>query len=116
MEKEKNFWMIFGKTLGCHQKHERSFIIKGKQFFLCARCSGIFLAEIVLAPILYLLSLHFGFYTILFVIPLVIDGSLQYYKILKSTNLRRFITGLLGGYAVGITIIHILVKLFSLIF
>lgn len=111
MKKDNNFWFNFGKACGCHQIKERSFHFHNKQFFLCSRCTGIFISEIVLVPILYILSLHFGFYTILFSAPLIIDGLLQYFNKLESTNIRRFITGLLGGYGFGIFIIHLIVQI-----
>ncbi len=109
------FSMHFGKACGCHQKPERSLFIKGYQFFLCYRCTGIFFSEIVLAPIFYVLNLHFGFFTLLFAIPMIIDGSLQYFKITPSTNKRRLITGLLSGYGIGVTIIHAVVLLINYI-
>ncbi len=114
-QKLYEFSMHFGKACGCHQKPERSLFIKGHQFFLCFRCTGIFFSEIILAPILYVFGLHFGFYTLLFALPMIIDGSLQYFKIIPSTNKRRLITGLLAGYGIGVSIIHTIVLLINYI-
>lgn len=111
-KEKKGFWMTFGKALGCHQRPERSFSCCQKQFFLCARCTGIFVGELLIAPILYILTWHFNFYTIFLLIPLIIDGTLQYYKNIMSNNIRRLITGLLAGYGIGIFIIHLLVQIF----
>lgn len=81
----------------CHQKPERSFFWKGKQFPLCARCSGIhlgyfsiplFLFGIIEIPILW---------TIIMILPTYIDGLVQAYFDIESTNSRRFITGLASG-------------------
>ena len=113
---DNGFWNRLGKTCGCHQMKERSFHIKGKQMFVCSRCLGIIIGYIIVAPIMYFLKLHFGFYTILFMIPLVIDGSLQYFKVLTSNNIRRLITGLLGGYGFGIFIISLVVYVIKIIF
>lgn len=44
-------------------------------------------------------------------VPLVVDGGLQYLYILPSTNLRRVITGFLGGW--GLMTIYI--RLFLLV-
>lgn len=115
-QKTNSFLINFGKACGCHQKKERSFHFKGKQFFLCARCTGIFFGQMIIAPIFYFLGLHFGEYTILFAIPLFIDGTLQYYTKYESNNFKRLITGLLGGYGIAIIIIHIIVLIIKTIF
>jgi uncharacterized membrane protein len=109
------FSMHFGKACGCHQKPERSPFFKDHQFFLCFRCSGIFISEIILAPLFYLLNLHFGFYTLLFAIPLIIDGSIQHFFHIESTNTRRLITGCLGGYGIGIFVIHMIITIIKYI-
>ena len=108
--------MNFGKACGCHQKKERSFHFKGKQFFLCARCTGIFFSQIIISPIFYFLGLHMGFYSLLLIIPLIIDGTLQYYTKYISNNFKRLITGLLGGYAIATTMIHSIVLIVKTFF
>lgn len=81
----------------CHQKPERSFFWRGKQFPLCARCTGIhlgylsfplFTIQIFQIPLLI---------TILMILPTYIDGSIQAYFNIESNNYRRFITGLIAG-------------------
>lgn len=81
----------------CHQKPERSFFYKGKQFPVCARCTGIhlgyfafplFLFGIVRIPLLW---------TILLILPTYLDGAIQAFFNLESTNFRRFVTGLMAG-------------------
>ena len=39
--------MNLGDKIGCHQISERSFFIKGYQFPVCARCTGVFFGEII---------------------------------------------------------------------
>jgi len=79
---------------GCHQIAERSFFLGGYQFPICARCTGVLLG--------YILSI-FLFFHISFLICIglagimLLDWSIQFLKILKSTNVRRFITGICGG-------------------
>lgn len=109
------FWYTLGKSCGCHQMKERSFHIKGKQMFVCSRCFGIIIGYIMITPILYLLNLHFGLLTILLMIPLIIDGSLQYFRVIRSNNTRRFITGILAGYGFGIFIVTLIIKLIKII-
>jgi len=116
MENKNTFLMNFGKACGCHQMASRSFKIKGKQFFLCARCTGIFISQIFIVPIFYYFNLHFGFYTILLAIPLILDGTIQKLTNYKSNNIKRLITGLLGGYGIAVTIIHIIITIYKMIF
>lgn len=92
--------MSIGKISGCHQIPDRSFFIKGKQFPICARCTGVLVGNIMAC---------IGFF--LFVPPLefcvigcavmFVDWYIQYIKILKSTNTRRLITGIIGGYSLA---------------
>lgn len=104
-----------GTILGCHQRADRSFFIKGHQFPVCARCTGVFIGEcsaVILFRVLKLPTIFlFGFCAIMF-----FDWLLQFLNILESTNGRRFVTGTLCGYAVGTFYIHglILLKRFLL--
>lgn len=93
---------FFKKTLkfifNCHQIPERSFFIAGRQFPLCARCTGIF-TGILLFPIFLVLKINPPFlFNIFFLIPLILDGSVQLIFCLMSNNPRRFITGLLYSF------------------
>ena len=96
----------------CHQRPERSFFVRGRQFPLCARCTGIlcgYFVGIVTAvatrcanPPVYLILL----------LPMIADGGIQYKFGIESTNLRRFATGLLGG--VGIVYLFVNIHIFTL--
>lgn len=104
--------MRFGKLLGCHQKHERSFYVGKYQFFICARCTGLYLGNII-GIILIVLGLYFNLsLTIVLLIPFLFDGLLQALTSYKSNNFKRFISGLLFGIASVelIGIIFILLK------
>ena len=61
----------------CHCRPERSFFWRGRQFPLCARCTG------QLAGLLLL--------------PMIADGTVQLLTRYESTNLRRLVTGTLFG-------------------
>ena len=81
----------------CHQKPERSFFYKGKQFPLCARCTGINLGYLALPLFVFGVIKIPLLWTIIMIIPTYIDGTIQAYFNIESTNSRRFITGLLSG-------------------
>ena len=77
---------------------ERSFFFKGYQFPVCARCTGVIIGELV-ALILILCSVKINFIvSISLLIPMGIDWGLQYVKILESDNIRRLLTGTIGGF------------------
>ena len=38
----------------------------------------------------------------LFILPMILDGTAQYFMGYRSTNVRRFITGLLAGIGIEI--------------
>ena len=90
---------------GCHCRADRSFHFRGRKFPVCARCTGegtgFLLAAVTFwighpsVPLLFLL-----------LIPMILDGALQQRTSYESTNIRRFITGLLFGY--GATLLFIL--------
>lgn len=83
----------------CHRLPERSFYFKGKQFPICARCTGILLGYIlgIFYIILYKNSNILIEFSLL--IPIIIDGFGQLYGFWVSNNIRRFITGFLAGFS-----------------
>lgn len=81
----------------CHQKPERSFFWKGKQFPLCARCTGINLGYFTLPFFVFGLIKIPLLWTFVMIIPTYLDGMIQAYFNIESTNSRRFITGLMSG-------------------
>ena len=98
---KNSFWlysMRFGSFLGCHQLPERSFFLKNKQFPICARCTGVFIGQIT-ALVLFLLHIQIPLLLcIVFCLIMFCDWFIQRLKILHSTNSRRLITGIFGGY------------------
>ena len=99
------YLMRLGNRFGCHQIEERSFHIKGMQFPVCSRCTGILTGQIV-GVVLCLAQIVLPVYIdILFLLIMFLDWWIQYKKIKTSNNIRRFITGNLAGIAqVGITV------------
>lgn len=111
-----NVFLSVGHMLGCHQRPDRSFFFHGKQFPVCARCTGVFLGECVsllsfrwIRPSPPLLLFFCG--------TMFLDWLIQALAIRESTNLRRLVTGLLGGYGYSTFVLHGLVwirNLFSI--
>jgi uncharacterized membrane protein len=81
----------------CHQKPERSFFWKEKQFPLCSRCTGINLGYFILPFFIFNFIKISLLLTVLMIIPTYIDGAIQAYFNIESNNTRRFITGLMSG-------------------
>lgn len=84
---------------GCHQRPERSFFYKGKQFPICARCTGELAGLIIGFVGWWFLQLPSSVY-ILLLIPMSVDGFIQLLTPYESTNLKRLITGCLFGIGV----------------
>ena len=103
---------ICQKYWGCHQLPERSFFIKGYQFPVCSRCMGIWIGGIlavVLIAFRLIVPLPIG---AIIMLPMIVDGGLQYLFKIMSTNLRRILTGLLFGFGFVQIIVKILFKIF----
>lgn len=112
-----DFWaklMHIGAKVGCHQRTDRSFFYKEYQFPVCARCTGVIIgyiaSVITIAFVLPDLLLGLIFCAIMF-----LDWFIQFVKIKESTNIRRLITGVLGGYGIIICEFNILLILLMLI-
>lgn len=110
MNKEKRIklWaslMRMGDKIGCHQIEERSFHIKGWQFPICSRCTGVLAGQII-CVIIYLLSVRIPIYiSLVFLLIMFLDWFIQYKGVKESNNIRRFITGTLAGIGqISITI------------
>lgn len=85
-------------VFGCHCRSDRSFHFRGKQFPLCARCTGE-LMGMAISPFLYLSAGRTIALDLVLMLPMVIDGLIQLKTGYESTNIRRLITGMLFGYA-----------------
>lgn len=103
------YLMKQGEKLGCHQLTERSFFFKDYQFPVCARCTGVVVSSTLAAFFFFIRPISLILAVILSLV-MFMDWFLQYIKVAKSNNARRFITGLLGGY--GWTTLHLSLYLF----
>lgn len=91
--------MELGAKTGCHQMPERSFCVHGYQFPVCARCCGVFIGYL-LAPLTYV---KLGFsrlknFAFVGLILMFLDWFLQAVHINESNNIRRLLTGIVGGF------------------
>lgn len=106
------------KFIPCHRMKSRSYVIRGKQFPICARCTSILLGYLATPFLLCLdyqptsLTLFCGIY---FNIPMIVDGYTQLRGWRKSTNTLRTITGLGSGIGQSFIIIWLVETLFNLI-
>ena len=83
--------------VSCHRMPERSFFWKGKQFPVCARCTGIYFGYITYPIFAFDLVYLHSIYAILLILPTFTDGLLQAKLGLTSTNWRRVTTGFMAG-------------------
>lgn len=84
--------------VSCHQLTDRSLHLNGRQFHICARCTGI-VTGLLFSPILVFMEHKISFY--LFFVGAVIvsiDGITQLMKLRKSNNVLRLISGFLFGF------------------
>ncbi|MDR2971001.1 MAG: DUF2085 domain-containing protein [Bacteroidales bacterium] len=85
------------KFVSCHRMPERSFFYKGKQFPLCARCTGIYIGYIAIFIFAITLTYLPLLWSLLLLFPAVIDGLTQAFYHRESNNILRLITGILFG-------------------
>jgi len=107
--------MKIGRGIGCHQKSCRSFFYKNYQFPLCSRCTGIVIGELIIAPIVLIIGYNNLFINIMLLLIMAIDGGLQYFNLLESNNIRRFITGLGAGYALTSLMVWLIIQIINII-
>ena len=102
------------KYWGCDQLPERNIFFKRYQLPICARCLGIILGYI-LCIFLLIFNCKLNIYLLfLLILTTLIDWSLQFFNILSSNNIRRLVTGILGGIGLMGIYVYIVIKLFDL--
>ena len=91
----------------CHQKPERSFFWKGKQFPVCARCTGIYLGYLSFPLFNFELIELSSWICVLLFAPTIIDGLTQAFCKRESNNVLRLITGLIAGVGLMALVVNI---------
>jgi len=95
-----------GNHSGCHQMAERSFFFRGKQFPVCARCTGVTVGQAAALIAGFFIRVRASLAAV-FIMVIGIDWSIQELGIKESTNRRRFITGVIGGFGLFTLYINI---------
>ena len=90
---------LCGKRMGCHQRPDRSFSFRGRQFPLCARCTGVMASYLLSIPV-YILCGGSWQLSVAAMAVMLADWTIQFLGLRESTNPRRFLTGLCGGYGI----------------
>lgn len=94
--KSINIWLR--QSPFCHSIPERCFVYKNRHLPICARCTGILFGGILSLITFNIFNLNFGFLIGFgLMLPMIMDGGLQYLNYIISDNNRRFVTGLLFG-------------------
>lgn len=98
------------ESSGCHRLPERSFFYRGKQFPVCARCTGVMIGQtltfFIALVFFYLYQMNINFYLLIgmmfpFALPMLLDWSIQEYLSVMSNNYRRLVTGFFAGVSLG---------------
>lgn len=84
---------------GCHARPDRSFYFRGRQFPICARCTGELVGMLMGIPIAICFGCPDFWVACVLTIPLVVDGFTQRLTAYESNNMRRLWTGILFGIA-----------------
>lgn len=84
---------------GCHARADRSFFYHGRQFPICARCTGELIGMILGVPIAFFMGYPSFSVVLLMMFPMVLDGFLQLLTPYESKNYRRCATGIVFGIA-----------------
>ena len=96
MLKAVNIWLR--QSHFCHSIPDRCFTYNNRYLPICTRCTGILIGGVVSLLIFNIFNIYLGYQiSFILVIPMIIDGGLQYLNYMPSTNNRRFVTGFLFG-------------------
>jgi uncharacterized membrane protein len=107
-------WMELGEKTGCHQKPDRSFYIRGYQMPVCARCFGVIIGYLAAVPCFFLIGFSLLF-SLLGSLVMFADWIIQEAGVKKSTNIRRLVTGIAGGFGIMSLQLHLLKSILQLI-
>jgi len=81
----------------CHRMPERSFFYKGKQFPVCARCTGFYFGYFTLPIFTFGIWDPTFLWIGLLMVPALVDGLTQAYMNRESNNWLRLFTGIPAG-------------------
>jgi uncharacterized membrane protein len=86
----------------CHQLDDRTHTVCNEKLFVCARCLGVYFGFIYSLAILLLMYGIFWaeiklYLVLLLIAPMAYDGMTQAFRLRKSNNRLRLVTGYLAG-------------------
>ena len=93
----------------CHRKPERSFFWKGRQFPVCARCTGIHIGYIFFPLFMFNVFTLNIWWTVALTVPTFVDGITQAFFNRESNNFLRLTTGIMAGIG-GMALVAIVGK------
>lgn len=82
-------------------------LFHGWQFPVCARCTGVLAGQLIGFPLAVKKNIS-ALTAVLCCETTMLDWLLQYTGVKKSTNKRRLITGLLGGFGLAVAYVGII--------
>lgn len=91
----------------CNGIKSRAPHLWGICFPLCYRCSACLITFVLTLFVCYHKPPKKLFLYILCMIPMIIDGGLQVFFAIESTNIKRVITGALFGYGIGMLVLYL---------
>ena len=100
--------MELGERTGCHQRADRSFFVGGYQMPLCARCTGVCIGQTAAAATLLFRRHLSPAVSVILLLIMGLDWSVQRIGLHESTNIRRLITGIMGGAGIIFIYFHII--------
>ncbi len=106
----------FGKSPLCNMRPDRAFKIGNFVLPLCARCTGVVIGSFINALICMIYNKRYKYMllvSILLLIPLILDGGIQYIFGIESNNIRRLITGMLFGIGIVNIICNLMNKVMT---
>ena len=100
---------IIPTLVSCHRIPERCFHVRGKPMPVCSRCLGVGVGQsVALIAVLAGLELPYTV-AVALAVPMMLDWGLQMYLHVMSTNVRRFATGVMGGFGAATVLLRLLI-------
>jgi uncharacterized membrane protein len=101
-------------NIGCHREEKKCFHVNGKHMPICARCVGTIIGHCSAILISFFIAFSFEIYFISagFLIIMFADWWMQNKLHGYHNNFARLFTGILGGFAVAISVITFILWIF----
>jgi uncharacterized membrane protein len=87
------------RLVACHRLPSRSFFFRGRQFPVCARCTGIVLGYLSYPAFFFGLVQLDLWIALALNIPALVDGVTQAAGWRESNNILRVVSGFLSGFS-----------------